>query len=58
VFALYTVKRGNRIPCQFTKENIEHLSTEVEQNNKDRVEWYRGKVQDLSSQGYSQSVLI
>jgi hypothetical protein len=46
------------------KENIEHLSTEVKQNNndkkkdKDRVEWRRGKVQELSSQGYSQSVLI
>jgi transposase len=27
---------------------------EVEQKEKDRIEWRRGKIQELSSQGYSQ----
>jgi hypothetical protein len=30
------------------------LNTEVEQKEKHRIEWRRGKVQELSSQGYSQ----
>jgi predicted transcriptional regulator len=30
------------------------LSTEVEQEENDRIDWRRGKVQELSSQGYSQ----
>jgi IS30 family transposase len=30
------------------------LSTEVEQKEKDRIEWRRGKVQELCSQGCSQ----
>jgi hypothetical protein len=30
------------------------LSTEVEQKEKDRIEWRRDKVQQLSSQGYNQ----
>jgi predicted transcriptional regulator len=30
------------------------LSTEVEQKEKDRIDWRRGKVQELSSKGHSQ----
>ncbi len=30
------------------------MSTEVEQEENDRIDWRRGKVQELSSQGYSQ----
>jgi transposase len=30
------------------------LSTEVEQKEKDRIDWRRSKVQELSSQGHSQ----
>jgi DNA-binding NarL/FixJ family response regulator len=30
------------------------LSTEVEHKEKDRIDWRRSKVQELSSQGYSQ----
>jgi transposase len=30
------------------------LSTEVGQKEKDRIDWRRSKIQELSSQGYSQ----
>ena len=30
------------------------MSTEVEQKEKDRIDWRRGKVQELSSKGHSQ----
>src|ERR687888_2818 len=39
---------------------MEHLSTEIEHNNndkekeRDRIDWRRSKVQELSSQGHSQ----
>jgi predicted transcriptional regulator len=37
---------------------IEHLSTDVEHNNnekeKDRIDWRRSKIQELSSKGHSQ----
>jgi DNA-binding NarL/FixJ family response regulator len=40
---------------------MEHLSLQVEHNNekdkgkeKDRIDWRRSKIQELSSQGYSQ----
>jgi hypothetical protein len=34
--------------------DTEHLSTAAEQKEKDRIDWRRSKVQQLSSQGYSQ----
>jgi DNA-binding NarL/FixJ family response regulator len=33
---------------------MEHLSSEMEQKEKDRIEWRRSKVQELSSKGHSQ----
>ena len=33
---------------------MEHLSSEMEQQNQEQVEWRRDKVQELCSKGYSQ----
>jgi hypothetical protein len=33
---------------------MEHLSSDMEQQNQQQVQWRRDKVQELSSQGYSQ----
>jgi Trp operon repressor len=33
---------------------IEHLSSNMERKEKDRIEWRRGKIQELTSKGHSQ----
>ena len=33
---------------------MEHLSSDVEQQNQQQVQWRRDKVQELCSKGYSQ----
>ena len=44
-------ERGKWKPCQNTKENNESLSS---QNERQRIDWRRSKVLELSSQGHSQ----
>jgi ATP/maltotriose-dependent transcriptional regulator MalT len=57
---VFPTKRGNWTPSQNKQGEIEHLSSDIEHNNndrekeKDRIDWRRSKVQELSSQGHSQ----
>lgn len=54
------VKRENGIPFQNKHGEMEHLSTQVEQQHQhqhQQIEWRRTKVLELSSQGHSQERL-
>jgi Trp operon repressor len=52
----YTGKRENGTPPQNHAQEMEHLSSEMEQQN--QVEWRRDKVQELCSKGYSQREIL
>jgi Trp operon repressor len=54
----YTVKRENGTPLQRHSQEMEHLSSAMEQQDQhqehNQLQWRRDKVQELCSKGYSQ----
>jgi Trp operon repressor len=48
------LKRENETPPQNDASEMEHLSSDMEQQQNQQVQWRRDKVQELGSKGYSQ----